>query len=404
MGAETSRLHVVRVERTTEDVTWLVDRLGRAMSGRTRSVLVPAGPEENPVAVLEDVERRVERLGEEVVVVVRTSGSTTGSGRLVGLTAAQLRASIEATDERLGGPATWVLALPPHHVAGLQVVARSVVAGTTPVVVEGHVSPSSLARGVGVARQQDPRGRVHLSLVPTQLADCLADPEATRALAGCAAILVGGAASTPELLAAAREAGLPVVVTYGMSETCGGCVYDGRPLRGVRVVLGEHPDRPAESGRVWISGPMVSEGHLEGDPGVVEVDGTRWLATSDLAHWHGDAKGDPELVVDGRSDDVIISGGLKISAEQVRRAVLATGMVTEAAVVGVEDPRWGQAVTAVVVTSPSWQGLPGLRDAVGTRLPRSHAPRRVVVVRSLPMLASGKPDRVEIRRLAADLD
>lgn len=391
-----SNARVVRVERTDEDVAWLAARLGQLFSGATASVLVPAGGEEMPPAVVNDLERRAVRNLDDVRLIVRTSGSTTGHGRMVGLSGEQLKASITATDERIGGPGTWVLALAPHHIAGLQVVARSVLAGTTPVVLTGSFDAGRLALGIETALARDPNSRVHVSLVPTQLVDALASPRAADALAQCTSVLVGGAAADAGLVARARAASMPVLLTYGMSETCGGCFYDGRPLRGARVALGEGPDSPGGSGRLWIGGPMVMSGYLDGDLGVIEHDGARWLATSDLGHLD-----DGRLVVDGRIDDVIVTGGLKVAAGEVAQAVRATGMAAGATVVGLEDPRWGQVVTAVVVPSANWTGPQDLREAVARALPRSHAPRVIVTAPDIPMLGSGKVDRLAARRLAS---
>ena len=198
--AETARLHVVRVERTQTDVVWLTERLTRFFQGSTRSVLVPAGSEENPVATLEDVERRTVFLPDEVGLVMRTSGSTSAHGRLVGISAAQLLASINATDARLGGAGTWVLALPPNHIAGLQVVARAAAGDRSVVVVEGKVTPQALSDAIDEAVRRDPNGRVYLSLVPTQLTDCMDDSVARDALTRCSAILVGGAATSSQLV------------------------------------------------------------------------------------------------------------------------------------------------------------------------------------------------------------
>lgn len=375
--AETARLHVVRVERTQTDVVWLTERLTRFFQGSTRSVLVPAGSEENPVATLEDVERRTVFLPDEVGLVMRTSGSTSAHGRLVGISAAQLLASINATDARLGGAGTWVLALPPNHIAGLQVVARAAAGDRSVVVVEGKVTPQALSDAIDEAVRRDPNGRVYLSLVPTQLTDCMDDSVARDALTRCSAILVGGAATSSQLVSEARAAGMPIVLTYGMSETCGGCVYDGVPLDGVQVRLDE-------DGRVSLSGPMVMSGYLDEGPA------DDWYLTGDIAHWRDD-----RLAVDGRADDLIISGGLKISPSQVADAVTATGLVKDCVVVGLPDERWGQVVTAVVT---GCQEPEHVRDTVN--LPRELRPRIVVTVEAIPMLASGKVDRLEVRRLA----
>ena len=382
-----SNARVVRVERTDDDVSWLMDRLAAALSGTTRSVLVPVGGQEMPPAVVTDLEKRAARDLEDVRIIVRTSGSTTGHGRLVGLSAAQLTASISATDDPIGGPGSWVLALPPHHIAGLQVVARSVLAGTTPVVLAGSFDAEQLADAIDRALARAQNSRVHLSLVPTQLVDALANDRCREALARCTSVLVGGAAAGPGLISRARQAGIGVRVTYGMSETCGGCVYDGVPLAGMQVRIDE--------GVVHLGGPMVMSGYLDADLGIDERDGLRWLTTSDLGHLDAG-----ELVIDGRADDVIISGGLKINAAEVAQAVRATGMVSRAAVLGLSDERWGELVTAVVVPSASWTSARELREAVASRLPRSHAPRMVVTAEEVPMLASGKVDRIRLRQWA----
>ncbi|MCT3003612.1 AMP-binding enzyme, partial [Propionibacterium freudenreichii] len=236
-----------------------------------------------------------------------------------------------------------------------------------------------------------------LSLVPTQLRDLLGDAAGRDALRSLSAVLVGGAATDRQLVDAALAAGIALHLSYGMSETCGGCVYDGRPLRGVELSLGERPDAASDRGRIWIAGPMVMSGYLDGDPGVTQLNGTRWLATSDLGHLHHGRLG-----VSGRVDDVIITGGLKVAADQVRAAVLSAPMVAQAAVVALPHPRWGQVVSAVVVPTDAWtQDSPAaLRDLVGELLGRQLAPRVVVVTDHLPTLASGKLDRLAVRNRA----
>ncbi|MGO1318409.1 MAG: AMP-binding protein, partial [Cellulomonadaceae bacterium] len=217
-------------------------------------------------------------LPEDAALVVATSGST-GTPRGVVLTAPALRASADATRAHLGGPGQWLLALPTTHVAGLQVLVRSVLDGTRPVTLPGGpFRPQTFAQ----AMSQMGTERRYASLVPTQLRRLLAaSPEtgALDALRTLDAVLVGGAALSPDLADRARAAGVRVVRTYGMTETCGGCVYDGRPLEGVVVATG--PD-----GRLRIAGPMLAAGYL-GDPAAtarsfVADGGRRWLVTQDL--------------------------------------------------------------------------------------------------------------------------
>ena len=405
-------------------------------------LLVPIGPGEDEGRVRADLARRITRVPPRTDLVLRTSGSTTGTGRLIAMSAAALVASARATHARLGGPGTWLLPLPAHHVAGLQILIRSLVAGTTPVVVDTSrgFSPTTLAdalRSVRVpagaaagaavgtaagaavsptagsaAGSTDPR--LYVSLVPTQLVRVLRDPAASRALSTADAVLLGGAAADPALLARARGSGITVVTTYGMSETGGGCVYDGRPLDGVALSIRD-PDADG-IGRVLISGPVLAEGYLQpvdrtpDDIGEAFQDrsGRRVLATSD----RGRLRPDGRLEVLGRLDDVIITGGLKVEPRHVEEALTGIDGVAEACVVGLSDEQWGGLVAAAVVLEPpAGQKSAGgpddrrrpdgvaLREAVRSRLDGAHAPKRIVILESLPLRPSGKVDRRAVARL-----
>ncbi|PJJ58192.1 O-succinylbenzoic acid--CoA ligase [Mumia flava] len=326
---------------------------------------------------------------EPPALIIRTSGST-GRPKDVALSRRAVLASAHATHARLGGPGQWLLDLPPTYVAGVQVIVRSLLAGTSPVVVaeRGGLVAALEAMDAGVRR--------YASLVPTQL-HRLARDGRLDLLARLDALLVGGAALDPALRAEAEAAGVRVVRTYGMSETAGGCVYDGVALDGVALRI----DRDK---RVWIAGPMLFDGYV-GDPDAtadVLVDG--WLRTSDL----GALDADGRLRILGRSDDVVISGGTNIALPRVAAALRTHPGVAEAAVVGVDDPEWGSVVVALVVpTDPgasSGTGAPplaDLRDHVETAgLPRTWAPRHVVAIDALPLLDHGKVDRVALRTLA----
>lgn len=328
-----------------------------------------------------------------VAAVVRTSGSTSGTGHLVALDGAGLLASARATHARLAGPGQWVACLPSHHIAGLQVLVRSVVAGTRPVVLDTAAGfrAADLAAAV---RRLDPGVPGYLSLVPTQLARVMADDNAVAALRGLAAILVGGARTAPALLESARAAGLPVVTTYGMTETGGGCVYDGVALDGVEVEV------DADS-RIWITGPVLARGYLD-DPAADratfhERDGRRRLRTNDRGRLTGRT-----LTVLGRLDDVIVTGGLNVSAAAVEHALGDLAGVGDLVVVGVPDDHWGALVTAVV-TGPEAPGLAEVRDHVAARLGRHHAPRALVRVGELPLRGPGKVDRLGAAGLARAL-
>ena len=218
---------------------------------------------------------RLQRLPEQVSFILSTSGSTKPGGRLVGLSLAALRASHQTTAQRLGENGIWVSALPRDHIAGFQVIARAYAGGTEPVTID-MTGGFQLSRLREALENVSPAGvPIYLSLVPTQLTRALADPETLAALRLCSAILIGGARISPSLLTAGREQGLNLVTTYGMTETCGGCVYGGVPLPGVKVAVNE--------GRIWLCTPTLMSGYLEAesDPEIRELSGTTWLATND---------------------------------------------------------------------------------------------------------------------------
>jgi O-succinylbenzoic acid--CoA ligase len=310
---------------------------------------------------------------DDVVVVVPTSGST-GEPKGALLTAQNLRTSAAATAERLGGHGQWLLAIPTTHVGGLQVLVRSVLAGTEPVVLDGPTTVEAFE--AAAARLTAPRR--YVSLVPTQLARLVGSP----ALRDFDAVLLGGAAAPPALLDRARGDGVRVVTTYGMSETSGGCVYDGVPLAGVRVDVGD---------RIRLTGPVVARGYRLRPDLTGEHFAGDTFTTSDVGRWDGD-----RLVVAGRADDVVVTGGEKVAPAAVEAALAAHPLVAEVAVVGVPDEEWGQRVRAVVVLRGPLT-LEDAREHVAARLSRVAAPRELVVVDALPLLPSGKIDRMGLR-------
>ncbi|MDQ2582665.1 o-succinylbenzoate--CoA ligase [Saccharothrix yanglingensis] len=310
-------------------------------------------------------------------VAVGTSGST-GTPKVVLLSAEALVTSARLTHERLGGPGTWLLALPTTHIAGIQVLVRSVVAGTEPGVTD--LSGGFRASGFATAAQAvlASPGRRYTALVPTQLGRLVAtEGPGLAALRQFDAVLLGGAATPHALLERARRLGVRVVTTYGMSETSGGCVYDGLPLDGVHVRLVD--------GRIEVRGPVLALGYQGGEPF------GEWFRTGDL----GRVRPDGTLEVLGRADDVIISGGEKIAPLRVERALAAQAGVREACAVPLADPEWGHVVAAAVV--PEDFGNPpdeaALRAAVGEAVGRFAIPKRVVFVRELPLRGPGKVDR-----------
>jgi len=342
--------------------------------------------------------------GSQRHLVVHTSGST-GEPRRVALSGRALRASAQATIDVLGGPGRWLLTLPVDHVGGLQVLTRGVVSGLDPVVLDltHGFRPETFAAATAELLERDEATGVaaprrYTSLVPTQLRRLLDNPAGRLAVATYDAILVGGASSEPRLLENARALGARIVTTYGMSETSGGCVYDGVPFPGVEVALDA-------DGRVRLRGPVLADGYLAAD-GTIDraataeaFDPDGWLRTNDAGVWQ-----DGRLVVVGRLDDVIVSGGVNVAPATVEAAVdswldsLGGG---ESCVVGVPDDEWGQRVVAVVrCATPAVQAAVSVETAVeqlqahvSSGLGRESVPREIVVVDELPLRGVGKLDR-----------
>ncbi len=311
-------------------------------------------------------------------LVVATSGST-GEPKRVLLSRAALRASAIATADRLGGHGQWLLNLPVTYVAGLQVLFRSVLAGTAPAVQQEGDSLAAVAgKMVGERR--------YVSLVPTQLHRLLDDPRSAEALRTFTSVLVGGAPLPAPVRARAATAGVPAVATYGMSETCGGCVYDGVPLDGVAVATGS-------AGRIRIGGPVLFDGYDARPDLTGEVLRDGWFVTQDVGRLDDDGR----LEVLGRVDDVVLSGGVNVPGPAVAERLRAHATVSAAEVVGVEDDEWGQRVVAFVVGDLS---LDAARDWVAAVHPRAWAPREVVGVPEMPLLPNGKVDRVRLREWA----
>ena len=189
-------------------------------------------------------------------LVLFTSGST-GAPKGVALSREALVASARATEDQLSGAGRWHLCLPPHHIAGLQVILRALLAGAPPTVAssDGPFTADGFAADLAGTLAAAGDAPVYTSLVPTQLVRVLEKPEAAAVLARTAAVLLGGSAISPRLLERAADAGIPVVRTYGMSETAGGCVYDGVPFPQVTV-------RISSDGRIVLSGPVLADGYV----------------------------------------------------------------------------------------------------------------------------------------------
>ena len=325
----------------------------------------------------------------DAAAIVATSGST-GRPKGVVLARAAIIASAQATHGRLGGPGDWLSALPGHYVAGFMVHARAAVAGTT--VHQVGADLSGLADAVASGSAGRPR---YLSLVAIQLLRALADPATSVALASLDTVLLGGGPAPAELLDRADAAGIRLVTTYGMSETCGGCVYDGIPLDGVDVTIA--PDQTVE-----LAGPMVFSGYRGAPELTAEVltdtpTKGRGFRTSDRGRWS-----DGRLEILGRTDDVVISGGLNVDLAAVERAAAGWAGPRHAGIVvlGLPDPEWGTSVVAVTDAPTSVDSLADLRATLGATLPVHALPRRLVHRPAIPRTAGGKIDR---HRLSIEL-
>ena len=335
-----------------------------------------------------------EEVATGVGLIVETSGSS-GKPKRVTLSREAILASSNAAQIRLGGPGQWLLALPINFVAGANVLIRSLVADTQPVLMNTSVpfTAEAFARSASLMTG----ARRYTSLVPTQLARLAAainDPFSPSGkndfllvqLRKFDAILVGGQAPQDEVVTALRDLGIKIVITYGMTETCGGCVYDGVALDGVQIDL--------VGSRIEISGKVLAS-EIDDDSGV-QVLGERFI-TNDLGEFDESGR----LQILGRIDRVIVSGGLKISLDRVEELARAVPGVAELAATAIADQEWGQRVGIVYLGSPEVADEIAL--ALANDLGPAGKPIRVVRTDGVPKLPSGKHDLQAIKRLFEEL-
>ena len=376
-------LHELKIP-SGEAAAAILPRLSSVLDGNSPAVLPVPADDLRETERLRDALSPGAEIDDAAALVVATSG-TTGTPKGAMLSAAALRASGTATHLFLGGPGTWLLALPAHHIAGMQVLLRSVLAGTDPAIldVRAGFDPSALAGAV--ARMS---GRKYTSLVPTQLVKALDDAAATEALAEFDAVLLGGAATPVPLRERAFDAGIRVVRTYGMSETAGGCVYDGVPLAGV--------DLRIDDGRVVLGGATVALGY-RGMPQHPAFAEPGWFRTDDAGTLAGGV-----LTIAGRLDEAISTGGLTVVPQVVEAALATHPSVRECAVVGLPDERLGERVVVAVVASNEVT-LSELREHAARTLDPTAAPRELYLVDSLPTRGPGKLDRAALRATLVEL-
>lgn len=371
--------HLAPLPVTLEDPAAILDDLEAAIAGRYSFLPVPAGDRAR-ATMLANSQRVGEAIDDDVALVMCTSGST-GVPKGAMLTAVNLVASADATHQALGGPGQWLLAMPAHHIAGMQVLVRSLVAGVDPLCLDlrGGFNVQDFARAAAeLARTGD---RAYTALTPMQLAKAMDSLAGIEALRGFDAVLVGGAAINPQLAESAAKLDIEVVATYGSSETSGGCVYDGRPIPGARVRL--------DGERILLGGPMVARGYRNPVPDAFK-DG--WFRTSDAGAFSGGL-----LRVTGRLDAVIDSGGLKLHPEVLEAEMLKVAGVDEACVTWMPHPRLGQAIVAAYTGWASVTDIVvGLEDA---GVPRWQVPKELRRLGEMPLAGPGKIDREAVRAL-----
>jgi o-succinylbenzoate---CoA ligase len=338
--------------------------------GRDQAEGILAGA--RPTALMDgDGIRRLRRgvpAGGRIRLVIRTSG-TMGRPKLAELTGPALRAAVEASAVRLGATQEdrWLSCLPPWHMGGLLVLVRALLLG----------SPVTVHRRFDVRTFDRARDAVFTSLVPTMLVRL---ERAKADLARFRAILVGGAALSEGVAGPPRRPA-SVVTTYGLTESCGGVVYDGTPLDGVEIRLGAE-------GEIQLRGPTLFQGYRldpEATRRAFTDDG--WLRTRDAG-----ALIDGRLRVVGRLDERIVTGGEKVWPGEVERVLREDPAVADAMVMGRPDPEWGERVVALVVPAdPSNPPtLDRIRHVVAERLASYAAPRHIRVVKRLPRTRGGK--------------
>ena len=311
-------------------------------------------------------------VSDDIGLIVQSSGST-GTPKRIEIPLSALKHSAISSSARLGGDGQWLLALPTNFIAGANVLFRSVMADTQPVMINTRVpfTTDAFIRGASLMEG----ARRYTSLVPAQLSKLASAAEQDAfvfsMLRKFDAILVGGQQPNWPDVEGLRSKGVNVVVSYGMTETSGGCIYDGVPLDGVSFRLTD--------GVIELSGPVLAKGL------------GHWFRTSDL----GEVV-DGKLHVLGRSDRVIVSGGIKVALDRVEQVARQIAGVQEVSAIAVSS-EWGESVGLLYVGSPEAE-FSSLVDAISI----AAKPKKVMRVDEIPLLSSGKPDLIRCRELLAD--
>ena len=322
-----------------------------------------------------------DEVADNVALIVETSGST-GTPKRIELSREALLNSANAAALALGSidaSSQWLLALPINYIAGANVLIRSILAGTQPVLMNTSVpfTPDAFARSASMMNAD----KRFTSLVPAQLKKLVSaaahDEYLAVQLTKFTAILVGGQACPDQLIAGAEAMGINVVLTYGGTETAGGCFYNGLPLAQVEAKI-------TDDGRVAIRGATLAN---------VETDAQGYFVTNDLGQFEDDGR----LTVLGRIDRVIISGGVKIALDEVEQLGQLVAGVTDIAAVAIADSDWGQRVGIAYVGSP--EVADDIARTLGNDLGPAGKPVRILRVDKVPKLAGSKNDLQAIKQL-----
>jgi O-succinylbenzoic acid--CoA ligase len=347
------------------DPTWtlaeIITRLAKALAG------------DGPAIALSSIASN--HVPSKIALVVSTSGST-GSAKEVGLSTDAILTSAKATNKYLGAVPgqIWSLLLPLTHIAGINVLVRSLELGTTPLDLRQHEGKYPYADFTAV--------------VPTQLFRALnGDNELLEHLKSAKSVLVGGAALDPQLRKEARAAGIKVIESYGMTETCGGCVYDGNPI-------GDTTFEINDDGLIEISTSSLATTYLNDELGWGSKFRDGYFLTSDL----GEIKGG-KLIVTGRADDVIVTGGENISLVQVEKILHQKFPGIQCAGFAVADSQWGQSLHLAIAGSIQ-PDESEINESLSSQIGVAAKIKGFLFIDKLPLTALDKIDRQKLVELA----
>lgn len=391
MNTGQNQLTPVEVAPGAQGVLAMYEQLLRAWDSGSALAPIPAVSKNFPAAMVDSIRAAINLdlpAQPSTIAALSTSGST-GNPRGVEFTAHQLSAlndfinSGSVVGRQINAAARWIAALPVTSVGGFNVLIRSIATGLPPIALDsvagaGTFSAEEVTHALRLCGDSPPM----ISLVPTQLRRLLSTEEGTHALSCFAAVLVGGSATPLSDQIHARDQGIAVAFTYGMTETSGGCVFNGVPAPAVGI------DIDPTTSLISISGNVIATGYRPSGSATGQELFQGSFTTQDL----GELDANGILHVSGRTDDIVIINGVNISVHAIKEIIDAHPMVRDSYVL--------PDLTAVVVpTNADLRFEDELRAAISQRLGNVAVPR-FMIIDSLPYLPNGKPDRQRIQALA----